>query len=915
MGTLAFIMGDEFRPCVEKLNEFKTSLFEEVYQKALTIADEYVHGEKGTDDLGVVNDNRNNIVAFIGERGSGKTSCMLSVAHALLKERDKIKNFIPHSKLGDHLFLSVDPIDPSFFDQHSNILDVVIAKMFKSFKRQAEDGRTDCQDARYIQKKRTLIECFQQVKENIDNMQGSAETSCDALDALVSMAAGVDLKQNIYELVESYLDFFTDRQSQKATLLLLIDDIDLHTQHAYQMVEQIRKYLIHPNILILMAVKLDQLETVIRQHYINEFKALIEKKEVSEHFTEEMADRYTEKLIPLERRLYLADMELYMTEKLIVYKNEREAETVSDKEPEGTVREVVLSKIFQKTRFLFYNSGGVTSYIVPRNLRELRNLIRLLEGMEDYKNGGEYAEYNKIIFKKYFFETWVNNNLDADGQHLFETLRSYTDVVKKNKLVITLLRKEYGNFIGNIQNIGGIQHGRLVSQQLSEYDRIIQEQNLVYNISLGDVLAILAVLEQQVVDLPSQKLFFAIRSYYSMMLYEYYDELTDSLKVAPNSVGSSSSLSANSPEILKLEFMRNYSNYEKLVGGSFINSLAYNLLPASSDMREESRAQRVINGEVIFDLIDILKKEVSSSKSDEKIIVYKNEDRRISLKYKDAFWLVEFFILTISRKYDSKRSYRSIDEIYYTSDFYQVRKNLWFDVLSCLFNSIHLERTYNRFDIDFCRLAQQQEWSLYRQIEGAGEKILGYGNAKHAHLSVTCFRNVEILEEVVNYLENHRPKGGGNARILAAFFENLVKFELLTYDKAKDNQSYYLIHFKYLEKVVEFLKYLNLDENRDLNWLFNGIYENVNLKELFEEETVLPPFQWSLKGLYRDDANRRKTIIKRLVGLNPYYATKEVFRNLLEKKFEDEYYFRMEVEEICEEIEKIMKSWTISDLR
>ena len=48
----------------------------------------------------------NNIIAFIGERGSGKSSCMYSVVNVLSEEKEKA---------GDFVFL--DTLDPSFWCQ------------------------------------------------------------------------------------------------------------------------------------------------------------------------------------------------------------------------------------------------------------------------------------------------------------------------------------------------------------------------------------------------------------------------------------------------------------------------------------------------------------------------------------------------------------------------------------------------------------------------------------------------------------------------------------------------------------------------------------------------------------------------------------------------------------------------------
>lgn len=60
-------------------------------------------------------------------------------------------------------------------------------------------------------------------------------------------------------MVDAYFDCFGLKDS---ILLLRIDDIDLNAKEGNIMAEHIRKYFIQSNILVLMALKLDQLEII-----------------------------------------------------------------------------------------------------------------------------------------------------------------------------------------------------------------------------------------------------------------------------------------------------------------------------------------------------------------------------------------------------------------------------------------------------------------------------------------------------------------------------------------------------------------------------------------------------------------------------------------------------------------------------
>ena len=79
------------------------------------------------------------------------------------------------------------------------------------------------------------------------------------------------------------------------------------------MAEQIRKYLIIPQIVIIMAVKIEQLEMCVEENTIADFKGIVgivkqyrneEQKRINAEI-QGMSERYVTKLIPKARRIYL----------------------------------------------------------------------------------------------------------------------------------------------------------------------------------------------------------------------------------------------------------------------------------------------------------------------------------------------------------------------------------------------------------------------------------------------------------------------------------------------------------------------------------------------------------------------------------------------------------------------------------
>uniref|UniRef100_A0AAU6WKQ1 DUF87 domain-containing protein n=1 Tax=Chryseobacterium endophyticum TaxID=1854762 RepID=A0AAU6WKQ1_9FLAO len=86
-------LNDEYKIRIETGNDFEDSIFKEVYKEALKNVIEIVRHHDTYKNLKY--DDFNNIIAFTGERGKGKSSSMISFRDALVnKECDSNKIFL-----------------------------------------------------------------------------------------------------------------------------------------------------------------------------------------------------------------------------------------------------------------------------------------------------------------------------------------------------------------------------------------------------------------------------------------------------------------------------------------------------------------------------------------------------------------------------------------------------------------------------------------------------------------------------------------------------------------------------------------------------------------------------------------------------------------------------------------------------
>ena len=443
--TIVFRLGEETRHIIEKIDDsiIESSLFSDQYKKALYSLD-YICRQRRNGALEGDNTD-NNIISFIGDRGSGKTSCMVSFSN-LLRIGLKGELKVAYPSVAKTEFHCVRRIDPSFFDKSHNVIELFLANLYNDFSEFREkveaSSETDTQE-------RIVLELFAESQKKMSEMTKAQDDGYDVLEKLQNLSAGVKLGGVIRELVQAFMEYINKRGG---ILVLQIDDIDLNSSMAAEMMEQIRKFLIQPNIVILLAAKLDQLSSAKEIQLREEFSALPKANGQDDEF-EEMVDAYLTKLLPHQQRVYMPDGIAYFYQPVVVVRE------FGNEDRYPSVRQMIPELIFKKTRYLFYNSPDRTSYIVPDNLRDLRFLVSLLYNMQDYwrrpeeDKHRESNRYNKLLFRKYLYENWAPNNLDSSMQKMVKRILEIQDTEQVNAVVVACLKDVFKGALGSTQRV------------------------------------------------------------------------------------------------------------------------------------------------------------------------------------------------------------------------------------------------------------------------------------------------------------------------------------------------------------------------------------------------------------------------------------------------------------------------------
>lgn len=422
---------------VEKGNEREESLFKEAYIKAEKELNSIINQNTVVNKSNNSNGNNsinefdiNNIIAFVGQRGTGKTSTMVSFKEYLKSE----------FQYGDDSinFETLNTIDPSILNRNDSLIEIVIGELFKEFKKEMRSIDTI--------KKQDLVRCFESVYRDFKLLSQDRKLNCndDNLEGLVNLSSAINLKKNISRLIDTYL--VSTKENEKSYLIISIDDLDMNTSEGQSMLEDIRKYLMIPNVVILMAIKIEQLDEIVTQKNIKDtetYQKLFinsQENEIKEKFlvdTEDKTFRYLEKLIPFNRRIVLPKIQPGIDKIEFGDGFENMAKFCSNLESEECIISIkkIIYEAFNKKFKYEVVSENHWNLILPDTIRSYVVLFDFLNSVENPQDYNDYL-HNIRLLKEYVKDNLINKAKGTFGRmFLYDLLECQTNEINKKAVV------------------------------------------------------------------------------------------------------------------------------------------------------------------------------------------------------------------------------------------------------------------------------------------------------------------------------------------------------------------------------------------------------------------------------------------------------------------------------------------------
>ena len=402
--------GREYRAAIdpERVNS-ETEFFYNAYQEAKSQLREILlafdqNSKRDTKALSTkkrieqLHEYPNNVIAFCADRGRGKTTAMLSFSGALEALSDPQKDTSAAISFWEDLptnlhntkFEVLAPVDPAAMENSESVLQQIISQMFENFCKKIKDRFKTNENNRDFD---DLSDKFQKCAQAIDSLYKDPKSRTnlieDELDQIAEIGQSAKLLLLLHELVNRYLEFMCGKDGN-CCLVVQIDDADMDIGRAYQILEDVRKYLVLPHVIVLMATNIQQLETTVEQHFLQEYKHSLKysKSMITVERCHDIAVLYLEKAIPHTRRIYLPDIDKTIRQHLspirVFYENTTGGNILA---PNDTYQKQLLALLYCKTGMVFTFEEDYLHNLLPSHMRELSQFLPFFANMEDLFDG------------------------------------------------------------------------------------------------------------------------------------------------------------------------------------------------------------------------------------------------------------------------------------------------------------------------------------------------------------------------------------------------------------------------------------------------------------------------------------------------------------------------------------------------
>lgn len=361
-----------------------------------------------------------NVIAYTGRRGTGKTSAMLSFANNLTSGKSNFQE----------TFYALPYTDVSVLEENEDVFLIVLSKMLNLI----HDSMPTYNHSYNVD----INEKINSIKERIctvyDHYLSIREKDPHNLNSSYSLMektlAKCNVRTEFAKLVSDYINLLNQINNRKNTdgyLIICIDDVDMVKNTHLRIMQDIHQYFMIPNVIVMVTLSFPVLSAALQKEYFSNFNTIRDKEEYNFHLSFEQTNDFLRKIIPSDMRITmpswrksdyrdLVDVEIGFSKDLIDsfdekfkrLKNGRLYDIIKkyfENDKNNNIytvspKELIMIVLSERTEIYLDVYGQKFHFMEPDSLRNLYDMFYLLYDMENINDDTETSEINKIKNRK-----------------------------------------------------------------------------------------------------------------------------------------------------------------------------------------------------------------------------------------------------------------------------------------------------------------------------------------------------------------------------------------------------------------------------------------------------------------------------------------------------------------------------------
>lgn len=487
-----------------------------------------------------------NIISFVGKRGSGKTSAMLSFMESL---RDyhimPIEKKFSATALDNASFVCLECIDGSLLEKGEDIFKVVLAQMYEEYQKSMQKimGNMGEQTNRARDLSRNFEELFKTISVLDGMSKGLIGAGESYMSSLRTLSRSQKIKQKFEDLTKEYLAYLRLRNEECETfygecyLVITVDDVDLNIQNGFEMLEKIHHYLMIPNIIVLLSMDYEQMLSLCKRGF---YEILPQSERIYMQETnhiQRVAMDYLEKVIPYCYRVYM---------RTFYYANEIQKQEKMQ----------LFTILYQKSGVAFDADGLKRHFYEPKSLRESAGLFLEMEYLKNVNKDYdiEILESNYAYFHSDLRTRMCSEIIEDSGQRSFfekvlearvdrsiELVIGYTNKRLRNNEKAEIESLDYGALLYALYELGRIDE--------NQYKPLVHCLMAYYSYELTRKMLLMSYNNtEEKKENKENKENYSI--YSNLVVPEWEEQMLPSLEIKPESSETEELIKAEPPKII-----------------------------------------------------------------------------------------------------------------------------------------------------------------------------------------------------------------------------------------------------------------------------------------------------------------------------------------------------------------------------